>query len=161
MTYNYTDAPVIENKEDPIIEELSGGEVTLFCIVSGHPIPTVTWLKNGKPLEREGGTNIENSLVSGFGGRTSVNSSLALSELSKEDDGYYTCRAENDLAQVDMEQGYILSVKDPIIPSNIVYSFKIVFCRFIHTLLQALWVNRTKQFDMHLILALCSVCYHF
>lgn len=114
----HADAPVIDNIKEPNIEALSGGEVALFCVVSGHPIPTVTWLMDGKPLEREDGITIENSSMAEIDGRTSVNSSLILSGLTKDDDGYYTCRAENDLAQVDMEQGYSLSVKDPIIPSN-------------------------------------------
>ncbi|XP_065055871.1 hemicentin-2-like isoform X2 [Rhopilema esculentum] len=50
--------------------------ITLTCDVSGCPLPTTQWQKNGNPLNRFG-------------------SSLKLSSVSKSDSGQYSCHAEN------------------------------------------------------------------
>lgn len=80
------------------------------CIVSGLPIPTVTWLKNGNPLENDDSTSIQESFIM-EAGTTSINSTLILSGLTVKDNGHYVCRAENYLARVDMAKGYTLTVK--------------------------------------------------
>ncbi|XP_065055821.1 hemicentin-1-like isoform X1 [Rhopilema esculentum] len=50
--------------------------ITLTCDVSGCPLPTTQWQKNGNPLNRFG-------------------SSLKLSSVGKSDSGQYSCHAEN------------------------------------------------------------------
>ena len=55
---------------------IEGSSVNLTCkVVAGRPEPRVTWLKN-ITLQRE-------------------SSSLFFSEITKEDEGRYTCKAEN------------------------------------------------------------------
>jgi hypothetical protein len=74
----------------------------------------VIWLKDGLPLEGH-----EDSTVNERHSGTLVNSTLTLSGLTMEDNGYYTCRAENSLAQIDLQQGYNLSVKDKVSGKNV------------------------------------------
>ena len=50
--------------------------IALTCDVSGCPLPTIKWQKNGSPLNRSG-------------------SSLQLSSVGKSDSGQYSCHAEN------------------------------------------------------------------
>ena len=103
--------PVIEVQSDEkgLITKQHNDNLTLFCVVSGCRTPNVTWLKNGVPLERDKGFSVE-EVWFGEIGRTFVNSTLTLSGLTLDDNGYYVCRAENTLAQVDLEEGYTLSV---------------------------------------------------
>ena len=55
---------------------IEGSSVNLTCeVVAGRPEPRITWLKN-ITLQRE-------------------SSSLFFSEITKEDEGRYTCKAEN------------------------------------------------------------------
>ena len=55
-----------------------GDNANLTCkIVRGLPEPQVTWLKNGEPLTKEKSTT------------------LLLTDVTDEDEGSYTCRAEN------------------------------------------------------------------
>lgn len=78
----------------------------------------MTWLKDGHPLERDEGFSVQESDVFDEAGRTLVNSTLTLSGLTMADNGYYVCRAKNDHDQVDLLQGYNLSVKVPDIPGE-------------------------------------------
>ena len=56
---------------------IEGSSVNLTCeVVAGRPEPRITWLKN-ITLQRE-------------------SSSLFFSEITKEDEGRYTCKAENE-----------------------------------------------------------------
>lgn len=106
-------AIVLQSSEKGLITKERNDSLTLFCIVSGHPTPNVTWLKDGVPLERDKGFSVEEEEWFGETG-TFVNSTLSLPGLTLEDNGYYICRAENILAQVDLEEGYTLSVKNTI-----------------------------------------------
>lgn len=78
----------------------------------------MTWLKDGHPLERDEGFIVQENHVFDEAGRTLVNSTLTLSGLTMEDDGYYVCRAESNQVQVDLLQGYNLSVKVSDIPGE-------------------------------------------
>ena len=53
--------------------------ITLTCKATGKPVPTTTWLKNGKP--------ILNTKVAA--------SQLVLPSLTAEDDGIYQCQFNN------------------------------------------------------------------
>ena len=61
-------------------------EVTIFCPVSGWPIPKVIWHKNGKPVEHPAKT-IQ------FG--TAKGSLMVIDDARVEDSGLYTCYAIN------------------------------------------------------------------
>ncbi|XP_065056313.1 hemicentin-2-like [Rhopilema esculentum] len=58
--------------------------ITLTCDVSGCPLPTKKWQKNGNPLNRFG-------------------SILKLSSVSKSDSGQYSCHAENGYTNASTE----------------------------------------------------------
>ena len=98
---------VVESQSDEkgIINKKLDDDLSLFCTVRGQPRANVTWLKDGQPLERDKVFTVKESYSGGL-----VNSTLALSDLTMEDSGYYTCRAENSLAQVDLIQGFTLLV---------------------------------------------------
>lgn len=88
-----------------------GDHVSFECIVSGYPTPNVTWWKDGQCLKEDEGFDIQESHIDQPGRR--LNSTLTLSGLTKQDEGYYTCRAENKLGLADMEQEYTLSLIPP------------------------------------------------
>ncbi|KAI6240753.1 EGF-like domain-containing protein [Aphelenchoides fujianensis] len=74
------------------------GQTTLQCRALGVPRPTITWTKDRKPIDVEGG-------------RFSVlpDGSLLVHEIRVEDQGYFTCEVRNDpiLAQAPTEANLI------------------------------------------------------
>ncbi|VDK50737.1 unnamed protein product [Anisakis simplex] len=70
----------LTNREIP-----EGFELTLVCAVTGTPSPTVTWMRNGKPIKPDDcETKFENGVCT-----------LMLSTTTSKDAGEYTCLAEN------------------------------------------------------------------
>lgn len=67
-----------------------GGKVKIKCKVAGSPTPSVTWLKDGRPLRNEIRISIRNRR------RRSI---LRLSDAQARDAGKYTCRAINVLGE--------------------------------------------------------------
>ncbi|XP_069729285.1 hemicentin-2 [Phaenicophaeus curvirostris] len=74
--------PAIEDLQQETLHADVGSPLVLTCQVSGVPAPSVTWLKDGKPLE----SSPEQGLVSGAG-------QLQLSPLQPFHQGRYTCLA--------------------------------------------------------------------
>ena len=115
-------APFLEWQSGDVglVSAQHGSNITFMCLVSGQPTPTVTWLKDGKPLESaDENFSIQKTNITGFSkpGRISLNSTLTMFGLTVGNNGYYSCRAENRLGMVDIE-GYTLSVTDPITPGK-------------------------------------------
>ena len=76
---NFLVAPKIQ-LSGPQYPVLEGGNVTLTCIVhEGYPKPRIQWFKDKMPLERE------------------INTTLVLTQIKADDEGNYTCNAENGL----------------------------------------------------------------
>ncbi|XP_026881345.2 hemicentin-2 [Electrophorus electricus] len=65
-----------------------GGEVLLQCLVSGHPVPSIEWSKQGHSA-RTGGRII-------MGVR---NATLYISSVRIHDEGFYTCTASSSVGQ--------------------------------------------------------------
>ena len=68
-----------------------GATVTLSCNVTGNPTPTITWLKNGSPINTSGNSRIS---------FTEQNAKLIITKVSREDSGEYQCVANNSLGNV-------------------------------------------------------------
>ena len=80
----------------------------LPCNATGNPVPTISWTRNGYPLDR----NI-NARIS-FSGR---NQQLIIANVSRTDSGEYRCVASNSLgnatsnaAKVDIQCEYNVSL---------------------------------------------------
>lgn len=97
--------------EDSSYEKMEGESISFSCIVTGHPLPEVMWQKNDEPLTIVHHTIYE-STVTGSSEReeAAINSTLYLPSLTREDSGIYRCVAKNKLDEVQMEEGYSLSV---------------------------------------------------
>ncbi|XP_074017166.1 hemicentin-2 [Numenius arquata] len=74
--------PGIEEPQQETVDADVGSPLILTCQVTGVPAPTITWLKDGSPLE----SSPERGLVSG-------GAQLQLSPLQPFHQGWYTCLA--------------------------------------------------------------------
>ncbi|XP_043935350.1 neural cell adhesion molecule 1-like [Protopterus annectens] len=66
-------------------------EISLACLLMGHPQPKVTWKRNGEELRALSGKRKFNS------DRTE----LTVFSLDQSDEGEYTCKAENQFGQAE------------------------------------------------------------
>lgn len=73
----------------PNVKLQEGEQISLSCQVSGHPVPNVTWLKDGKPLP----PSIR--FVTNYSAQTGV-AQLTVSSSLLTDCGNYTAVAENE-----------------------------------------------------------------
>ncbi|XP_076854212.1 peroxidasin homolog isoform X2 [Brachyhypopomus gauderio] len=81
-----------------------GGEVVLQCQVSGHPVPSIEWSKQGHSA-RTGGR-----IITGV-----RNATLYISAVRIYDEGFYTCTASNSLGQDKKTTALRVSVKPVIV----------------------------------------------
>nr|XP_006823020.1 PREDICTED: titin-like [Saccoglossus kowalevskii] len=75
----------------PEVDVSVGKKASLVCYVSGTPRPTVTWLKEGKPVTGENYTSsfdIDGKCI------------LEISHVTDDDNAKFECRAENELGTV-------------------------------------------------------------
>ncbi|XP_072933548.1 fibroblast growth factor receptor homolog 1-like isoform X2 [Epargyreus clarus] len=77
----------------------AGGSIRFRCAVDGNPTPNITWFKNN-------GTPISRSYFQPSYGRWSI----SLEELTKADNGNYTCLICNELGCID--HTYMLHVQE-------------------------------------------------
>uniref|UniRef100_A0A8C4YVD5 Hemicentin-2 n=1 Tax=Gopherus evgoodei TaxID=1825980 RepID=A0A8C4YVD5_9SAUR len=93
--------PALEPSESSeAVTAVTNSAVTFTCAASGSPLPTLTWLKDGKPLI------LQNNLVpNGPGTR------LYLESVQPTDSGIYSCVAENEAGEVSKH--FHLSVVEP------------------------------------------------
>ncbi|CAF3985915.1 unnamed protein product, partial [Rotaria magnacalcarata] len=69
---------------------LEGGTVQFSCQVEGNPKPKIAWLKDNKPL-------MAGKRFSTYFDQTTKTSVLRLTDVCKDDQGYYTCIVDNPL----------------------------------------------------------------
>ena len=77
------------------INGTAGGNITLQCSAFGYPVPSITWLKEGSPLQPSYTVQIESHKYI----NNTVTSTLSLSDLHDGDTSNYACQANNTLAQ--------------------------------------------------------------
>ncbi|XP_034738598.1 hemicentin-1 isoform X2 [Etheostoma cragini] len=94
--------PSIHGPAEESVEETISNPVTFACDASGIPPPSLTWLKNGRPIE-----NSESLEMHIFSGGSKVQ--IARSQLS--DSGSYTCVASN--VEGKARKSYHLTIKVP------------------------------------------------
>ncbi|XP_072520598.1 protein sidekick-2 isoform X2 [Salminus brasiliensis] len=71
-----------------VVTSTVGAEVLIQCQVSGHPVPSIEWTKQGRSLRTGGKVTI--------GVR---NSTLYIASVRIYDEGFYTCAASNSVGQ--------------------------------------------------------------
>ena len=62
---------------------LTNTSITIHCPISGVPLPTVTWTKDGQEISSVGRYKVNDD------------GSLTISEAEEQDDGQYTCTADS------------------------------------------------------------------
>ncbi|XP_034025662.1 LOW QUALITY PROTEIN: hemicentin-1 [Thalassophryne amazonica] len=92
--------PVVEGPSQEFLNHTLGSHVTLLCETSGVPVPSITWLKDGTPIE------------SSLQWQWSIRGTrLDLGPLTLSHAGTYTCVAKNNEGQT--QKDYTLSVQVP------------------------------------------------
>ncbi|XP_019490993.1 PREDICTED: hemicentin-1 [Hipposideros armiger] len=94
--------PSIEGPEKEVVVETISNPVTLICDATGIPPPTITWLKNHKPIENS--DSLEVHILSG-------GSKFQIARSQRSDSGNYTCIASN--MEGKAQKNYILSIQVP------------------------------------------------
>uniref|UniRef100_A0A3B5LKZ5 Hemicentin 1 n=1 Tax=Xiphophorus couchianus TaxID=32473 RepID=A0A3B5LKZ5_9TELE len=101
--------PSIGRSEDDSndVTVTKGRGVTLHCPAEGVPQPTVTWLKDGRPIEDQHGAKVLNE------GRV-----LQIKDAKVSDTGRYTCIAVNVAGQADIKHDVSVHVP-PVITGQV------------------------------------------
>ncbi|ETE60133.1 Hemicentin-1, partial [Ophiophagus hannah] len=93
--------PTIEGPQQEWINETIRNPITLTCDATGIPSPSITWLKNGKPLEH----SATHKLLILPGGNK-----LQIARPHYSDNGNYSCIASN--VEGKAQKFYVLSVEN-------------------------------------------------
>ncbi|MBN3302329.1 HMCN1 protein, partial [Amia calva] len=88
-------------KEERVLETISN-PVTFACDATGIPPPTLTWLKNGRPIEKS--ESLEMHILSG-------GSKLQIARSQLSDSATYTCLASN--VEGKAHKNYYLTIQVP------------------------------------------------
>ena len=83
ILYSSTDKPEIVTHPQNITTR-EGQNVTLYCNATGNPVPTISWYKNGYPINNSFSTIFSPS-----------HEQLTIRKVNRIDSGDYTCRAKN------------------------------------------------------------------
>ena len=65
---------------------IEGDNVTLSCSVDGNPVPTISWTRDGSPVNTSGTISISDD-----------KKQLTISNVKRTDNGNYRCVANNSL----------------------------------------------------------------
>ena len=65
--------------------------MTIFCEATGNPVPTISWTRNGYPVD----TSNSSRMYLSYEGKQ-----LTIKNVSKTDSAVYRCVAENSLGNV-------------------------------------------------------------
>ncbi|XP_076126836.1 hemicentin-1 [Alosa pseudoharengus] len=99
--------PVLEGPLHESVAQAMGTHVTLLCEATGVPVPSVTWLKDGTPIE------------SSLQWQWSVRGSrLELGPLQLSHAGTYTCVAKNNKGQTQKDYALTVQVSPTILDSG-------------------------------------------
>ncbi|KAI1722964.1 immunoglobulin i-set domain-containing protein [Ditylenchus destructor] len=93
--HNFT-KPIIDgsrNEQDPHI--ILGHPITLWCPASGNPLPKIRWYRNGIEIDQRSNHQNYRILDQGQG--------IEISKSVDEDDGIWTCEAENAAGTSQLE----------------------------------------------------------
>ncbi|KAK2908097.1 hemicentin-1 isoform X2 [Channa argus] len=94
--------PSIDGTTEENVVETISNPVTFACDATGIPPPSLTWLKNGRPIENS--DSLEMHIFSG-------GSKLQIARLQLSDSGTYTCVASNVEGRADKK--YHLTIQVP------------------------------------------------
>ncbi|KAK3107290.1 hypothetical protein FSP39_011199 [Pinctada imbricata] len=87
---------------DPTTQMIDSGQSAVFnCSASGHPIKTITWLKNGIPLAGDRRFDIQSETL------------LEISDINKKDQGMYQCIVKNDESSAQGTSQLVLGAAHP------------------------------------------------
>lgn len=100
--------PVTIELEQNITSEIIGGSVNLTCLVTGHPLPTVEWLKDDELVNT---TNERLQVSTSEMDTVNVLASLLIENLEREDNGSYTCQASNEFTNYTAVQNLLVEGK--------------------------------------------------
>jgi len=67
--------------------------VQFSCVVGGKPSPSIEWYYNGNPLQTQSGYDAYYEIV---------DKNLTISHPSKDNEGWYSCKAENKVGSVSL-----------------------------------------------------------
>jgi len=65
---------------------IEGDNVTLSCNVDGNPVPTISWTRDGSPVNTSGRISISDD-----------KNQLTITQVKRTDSGTYRCMANNNL----------------------------------------------------------------
>lgn len=97
LFFSFSVQPVIVIPPPAPIATTPGNNLTLQCNASGYPAVTITWLKEGIPIDTG---NITVTTSNSSDGVVFVSSVLTLTNVGAEDSGSYSCRAVNNGSDV-------------------------------------------------------------
>ncbi|XP_062447296.1 hemicentin-2 [Rhea pennata] len=100
--------PGIEDPRQETLDAAMGSPLVLTCEVTGTPVPTVTWLKDGRPL----GSSAERGLVS-------RGAQLHLGPLQPFHQGRYTCLARGPDAEARKDFLVLVRVAPRIVSAGV------------------------------------------
>ena len=110
LYFLHTVPPSILSSSAPVSKVINSS-ASLFCLVRGYPLPTISWLKDGLPVAADSSITITTQsatsvspgylqqLNTTFTGDVGVISVLQFSSLQRKDNGMYVCQAMNAFNQ--------------------------------------------------------------
>ncbi|CAH3104213.1 unnamed protein product [Pocillopora meandrina] len=97
--------------EDPKNQTVDAGfNATFDCAAKGHPMPSITWIKNDDALAVQ--SNNWTRVAEIFLDDEQIQSKLVIKGVKREDDGKYYCFANNSAGEKASKPAF-LSTKDP------------------------------------------------
>ncbi|XP_061490012.1 hemicentin-1 isoform X2 [Rhineura floridana] len=93
-------SPSIDNDGGTEVAVVKGNPVSLMCLADGTPTPSMSWLKDGRPLDLGLHVSLENQEMG-----------LHIAKSEADDTGRYTCIASNEAGEVNKH--FTLKVLEP------------------------------------------------
>ena len=93
---------MLEIDDESLILKEKGGSISFTCTADGISLPLITWRRNGQLITSNARRRIQSSGISeGFRsniipGVMQITSTLTITELNENDNGNYSCRADNE-----------------------------------------------------------------
>lgn len=81
------------------VTAITGDSLTLQCDATGFPAPTISWYKGGDQVVEDSRITIATNST-GAGGPVAVTSTFTITGVQLQDEGDYTCQAENSVTAV-------------------------------------------------------------